>query len=1708
MGAYPGAALADPAHGCIISQKFQHFVQTQPQAVAVVDAHGELTYAALAQDVARLAARLQAEYPDLRSRPLALTVTRTRQMVIGVLAMLASGASLAPLDPVHPAAHKRMLLQGCGAHLVLGDPASLRDLEECGLPLLPWLQADGNADLPPGFSAAPSAGNGQPVANEIGFIIHTSGSTGQPKGVQMRRAAMLATGAEIAEILELGPDSRLLHYAALGFDAAMLEVVLALCHGAQLHIVPEEMRVDVRQLARFLLKQRITHAVLPAAILPYLPLDVRPEACPEIAMKMTTDMSKDMSKDMSPDTGADKAQAYVLQHLVVAGDVANQMVLSAWAKQCRVWNGYGPAEITVCASMTPVSAAQPPSLEGCLPGVQMRLCNEQGEDADEGEIWLGGSRVAAGYCNAPQLNEGRFVQIGGVSWYKTGDLARRDAAGRVFFLGRSDDQVKIGGNRVETGMLEALLRRLDGVQECVVLACEPVPSNKQLVAWLVVQAGRELAVSDLQQSVLQNLPAYYLPQFRLQYAALPLTPNGKTDRNALRRQLQQPEQGMSAQVSVRSLFCAQLGLERIGADANFFELGGNSIALLRLLHSLQITYGDAPSMRQFYQAPTVAGVERYLREQSQAQAQHHAQAGAGSERFVVIAAAPAAVAGRLTPQQSAIWYLHQQYPHSKAYLAEAINWFEGRLEIAALETALNQIFARHSIYRTVFKEQDGEPWQFVQDTYHLHLPLHDASQVAPGQRQQYLADLFATHLPARADLSSLPLANFLLVRFAPDLHALLHQEHHLVHDGWGGSEFSREMLELYAAQTRAGYLARVQQDVPQYLDFAATQARFLQSETATEQRRYWQQQLAGAAQGVDLFGKRGRSLNFAGGAQKMVISRAQWQAVEQVCRQLGISIFSYTLAVLMLCLSRYSGQKDIPVGSAFAARSWSNSASILGMLVNTIVLRQQVDEHLSMQQFLLAVQQTVAEAQAHQELPFAQVVQALNPARSAGVNPFFNVLLGFHDNPIDGPALADLRWRKDETVQSATSKFDLDCLVIPRKSNFSAEDEVHFLWEYRSEVFSAAEIALFLQSFGALFTDAACRLSRPLAEFNALSQAQYKMLMQDWGRGPSRPRSALPPWGEYLQQSLAAQPTEAVALRYRGATLSYGELCTRARQLAERMRSAGVGPGTVVALEIESSPALVVAMLAVFSLQAVAVVLALDLPAARREWIAQDANPALLITLDAEGDWVLRSNQLHSPAQAGAHAGCAYILYTSGSTGVPKGVLINCSALLNVALVHREVFALSEKTVAASLAPPSFDAWMMEVWPCLLAGGSVVLASAKERGDLQLLAACLHDVQHVCFATGLLQTLCESDFAWPPGLLTVLTGGDRLGALRLPRAFRARLFNMYGPTETTVDALMYELVLQSADDGQSLYAAPPPLGTPIANLNVRVYAAPGLPAVPGAPGELYIGGAGVARGYLQPGQNAERFIELDGEVFYRSGDLVRWNSEGQIEFLGRVDDEVKIRGYRIAPGEIESCLRQHPALAQAVVLAHADNLYAFLTLRSGAPARADGENGETTLLQALKQHLQQHLPPYMQVAAYKILPELPLSVQGKFDRQALRALLPGMQADSGAAQCLPETPLEQAVAGLWQEVLQPVLNGRQPSCDDNFFALGGHSLLAMKLGAALRSRYAVAFAMQDFFQYPTIRTQARYIAALQALQAVQGNQQQQAAGAVFEEGEI
>ncbi|MBD1558831.1 amino acid adenylation domain-containing protein [Vibrio sp. S9_S30] len=1628
-----------------------------------------------------------------------ISLPRRNDMIIAMIGVLKAGAVYVPIDPNQPKDRKRFMYKNANCDYMICDAETeFGDLSDHGVgPTIKkgWIKNLKVSESTSAYKESAIPMHAIPM-HDVACILHTSGSTGAPKGAALTHLGLLNTSFALSKGMGVDSCSTVLHYASLGFDSATLEWLLALTNGAKLVIIPEDDRTAPDTLAEFVAQKQITHALFPSAMLPYL--DIR--------------------------------RSYALKAIASVGDVADPSLLWQWTRKCSVFNGYGPMEMSICTSLHSVQDAEPINLGKPIDRTEVLVVGENGVPVgtnEVGELWATGIGLSLGYVNNPSQTSKAFVQRqDGRTWYKTGDLVKLDPKGELHFVGRKDHQVKIRGNRIELEEVEQSLKSLQAVDNACVVVKLDSDGNKYLAAFLT---GDKKTTSDetdhVRQQLMEMLPESHLPRVFQWLESMPLTASLKVDRVAIQTLplAQQDSIEIANQNGnvLQSLFLSELGVSELADDDHFYQKGGDSIASIRLINQINRVFHCNLSMREFREDPSLSGVERLILSKAQSQ-----KAEAISKALVRHENRPDVF--DLSSQQLVAWYMSKQQPESKAYLAEAALHFSGNLNTHALEAALNALFARHDIYRTVFKEESGEPRQTALPSYEMTLKVVDADSVFerseidsngpnPSDKQAVIERVLAQELPGISDLATLPLAKFVLIRFSPNEHVLLHQEHHIIHDGWSGSEFTREMMEAYRAysNSQAGDGEKWSPDpVTQYYDFHVAQKTWLTSAEATSQLEYWKDKLKDCPQGVALFGKQSHSLGFSGGHQKMVFTQAQWRSMERRCQQLNMTPFAFTSAVLYLCLWRYSGQKDLTFGSAFANRNWQNSHGTLGMLVNTLVLRQSMDSTQCISDFLADTQRVINEAQDNQELPFTKIVEALNPDRSVASNPFFNVLLGFHDTPIDVEPLPDLNWYKDETMISETSKFDLDCLVVPRGESFNQDGEVHFLWEYRSDVYSPEEIAVFLDSFQYVFLELSesdeSMASQPLSSLSVITPSQSQCMVEEWGMGGAL---SYPIQHKYGKSSIVASIEKAVqyfphnvALRTKTQTITYEELDRTASQIAIELDAFGIAPSERVGIAASRSISLVASMLAVFKLGGCAVVIDPSLPLQRQAFMAQDANLSVLL-FDGRDAIHQPSNDLSVPRTLDI-APCfgldttsrvwrtpifednlnAYVLYTSGSTGVPKGVEVSQSAFHNECCWHIDQFKLNEDSVGTSLAFAGFDAFLAEVFPLLMSAGQVVLIDDNDRDNLSALSDGMnrHNVTHSCLPTGLLEAACASQFQWPSSLNNLLVGGDALGDVVFPEGFDADFYNLYGPTETTIDATFAKLTPKTKRDDKSTSSAPP-IGRPIANAMAAVMQDGALAPI-GVPGELFVGGAGVANGYLnQTELTQERFSQGDVSPFasdvrwYKTGDWVRWLPSGELEYLGRLNDEVKVRGYRVSLGEISAQLLQLEEVAQAAVVVRQGAIYAYVTLTEHEAMAWKGNRTkyERQLARKVRVSLKKTLPEYMRPSATLILDSLPLTEQGKLDKRRLPSPFEEETTFESASSAM-----EEAILTLWLECLElPSL-----SVTDNFFSIGGHSLLAMRMIARIRMEQGVELQMSDFFEFSTVRELASYIESILAVQ--------------------
>jgi amino acid adenylation domain-containing protein len=1376
-----------------------------------------------------------------------------------------------------------------------------------------------------------------------------------------------------------------------------------------------------------------------------------------------------------------------LRLVVVGGEAASGPRLRQWQARAgeRVdWlNCYGPTETTAGVTFGRVGAHELMHIGQPIANTRLYLLDIWGEPVPvgvAGEIHIGGAQVARGYLNRAELTAERFIpdpytDEPGARMFRTGDLGRWRHDGTIECLGRTDEQVKVRGFRIEPAEIEARLLAHPGVREAVVLAREDAPGHKRFVAYLTGDPA--LPRDSLRAHLVQALPEYMVPAAYVQLDALPLTPNGKLDRRALpapsdtafaRHAHEAPQGGLEA--TLASIWSQLLGVDRIGRHDDFFALGGHSLLAVQLLSRIRTALGLDVPLAELFAQPTLAGF-----------AERVAAATASALPAIVPASRQEALPVSFAQQR--LWFLAQLDERAgAAYSMPGGVRLKGSLDTAALHAALNRIVARHEALRTCFASVDGAPVQVIAPP-EVGLALAHVDLSGHANPEAELERLAAGEAGAPFDLASGPLIRGRLIRLADDDHALLVTMHHIVSDGWSEGVLLNEFSALYAAyaQGEPDPLAPL---AIQYADYAVWQRRWITGEVLQHQLNFWRHHLSGAPALLELPTDRPRPpvQDYAGASIGFEFDAELTAHLKALSRRHGTTLFMTLLASWAALLARLSGQSDIVIGTPVANRHRAEVEPLIGFFVNTQALRIDLSGSPSVAELLAQTRSTALTAQAHQDIPFEQVVEALSPTRSMAHSPIFQVMFAWQNaagGSLELPGL-DL-----EPVRSSstTVKFDLELTLHDTGERIAGS------LGYACALFDRAtverSIAHWRTLLSALVADDEVIVARlPLWP----DDEQHQLL-----HGVNATAASFPA-ERCIQELFEAQverTPEATALVFEGTSLTYAELNAQANRLAQHLLTLGVQPDSRVAIALPRNLDMVVAVLGTLKAGGAYVPLDPDYPVERLAFMLADSAPRVLIThsnvqptlgvlppslavlsLDAPTrPWqTLPAVNPDLRARGLTSSHLAYVIYTSGSTGLPKGVMVEHAQVVRLFEATSAWFDFNAQDVWTLFHSCAFDFSVWELWGALLHGGRLVVVPHLTARSPHEFYELLCDQQ----VTVLNQTpsafrqliSAQADSDRMHHLRCVIFGGEALAPSTLSPWYarngeRTRLVNMYGITETTVHVTYRPL---SPEDTQCTSS---PIGVRIPDLRVMLLDAHGQPVPIGVPGELYVGGAGVTRGYLgRPDLTAERFVPdpfgEPGSRTYRTGDLGRWRPDGTIKFMGRNDHQVKVRGFRIELGEIEAALRAHPEVREAVVLAREDapgdqRLVAYIV-------------GNATP-EALRAHLSARLPDYMVPAAYVAQDALPLTPNGKLDRAALPAPL------AAAVRPNPYEPprmgIERVLARAWSKVLNLAVIGRE----DHFFELGGHSLLAVRLVADAKQR-GLGLTLQHVYAYPTLRAQA------------------------------
>ncbi|WP_326491858.1 non-ribosomal peptide synthetase [Pseudomonas sp. AA27] len=1636
-----------------------------PEAIAVTFAGQALSYDQLNRRANRLAHKLreQGVGPDVL---VGIAVERGFEMIVGLLAILKAGGAYVPLDPEYPQDRLSYMMEDSGIQLLLTQGHLLADL-----PVPAQVRSLKLEDDLAGYSDENPAHVTQP--DNLAYVIYTSGSTGKPKGTLLPHHNLLRLFKATDAWFGFGPQDVWTLFHSYAFDFSVWEIFGALLHGGRLVIVPREVTRSPEDFHQLLVEQGVT-------VLNQTPSAFKP------LMRVACDSASDLS----------------LRYVIFGGEALDVAALQPWFERFgedrdNLINMYGITETTVHVTYRPIrftDTQQPGSPIGAaIPDLSMYVLDADFNPVAKGctgELHVGHAGLARGYHNRASLTAERFVpdpfSSEGGRLYRTGDLARYRSQDVIEYVGRIDHQVKIRGFRIELGEIEARLQEHAAVREVLVLDIDGA-GGKQLAAYLIAQdpsADHAVLRDTLKQHLKANLPDYMVPTHFLVLEQWPLTANGKLDRKALPKpdasQLQQgyvaPRTELEQQLA--AIWSEVLKVEQVGLHDNFFELGGHSLLATQVSSRIRQRLELEVPLRSLFESADL---------QAFAQA-----AGQGS-----VSQAPAfTVVDRNQPlplsyAQQRQWFLWQLEPESAAYHIPAALQLKGRINLEALRQAFEALVTRHESLRTTFEQQGGEARQRIQApaTFTLVMEsLQDTSTEAVRER-------VAREIQRPFDLTQGPLLRVRLLRLAEDEHVLVLTLHHIVADGWSMPIMVDEVMSAYLALSQ-GRQPELPALAVQYADYAAWQRQWMAAGEQARQLDYWLAQLGGEHYVLQLPTDHPRPTvqSHAGRSLAIEVPAPLVQALKAQARQQGVTLFMLLLASFQSLLHRQTGQADIRVGVPIANRTRAETEGLIGFFVNTQVLKAQFELHTTFSELLQQVKHTALQAQAHQDLPFEQLVEALQPERSLSHNPLFQVMFNHQAQRSDqarelpGLSIEGLSWG------NPTAHLDLAL------DTFESEDGLGATLTYVSDLFEHATIERMAAHWLNLLQAVSTQPAQRIVELPLLDAAQRQTILEQWSR-----HEAVYPDQRTVQQLIAdqaARTPQATALICEGQQLSYQALDQRANQLAHRLREEGIGPDVRVGIALPRSLDMVVGLLAVLKAGGAYVPLDPDYPHERLAYMMEDSGIVLLLGHSTQLQGLAVAPQVrclcldsepldawpnHALPELGDPDNLAYIMYTSGSTGRPKGVGISAAALSRHAHVAKGFCGLSAADRVLQFSTFNFDAFVEQLYPALICGASVVVRGPTLwDSETFYREVVTHGITFADLPTAYWHLLAK-DFAAKGlrdygQLRRIHMGGEAMAADAVLAWQQAglghvRLLNTYGPTEATVSVMSHDC--SAYVTGEQPLPVQIPIGKALAGRSIHLVDADGDLALPGAIGELLVGGELLARGYHnRPGLTAERFIpdpfaSTPGGRLYRTGDLARYREQGVVEYAGRIDHQVKIRGFRIELGEIEARLREHPAVREVLVVdidgPGGKQLAAYL-VPDAMPEEDAGLRAE------LKAHLGASLPDYMVPMYLVLLERMPLLPNGKLDRKALPAP-DTRQAQS--AYVAPVSELEQQLAALWAEVLEVERVGLM----DDFFELGGHSLLAAQLISKINSGLGIDIPLRLLFEKPQLNDFAQACAS-------------------------
>ncbi len=1630
---------------------FEKRVQQNPDAMAVHYQDQQLTYAELNNKANQLAhyirKKLEASNTQTTDKLVGICLNRGLDMVISMIAILKAGAAYVPLDPTYPEDRLVYILDDTQIKIIISENAVLNKAAYLANKNRHIICIDSEAEKIRRESQENL--NVSLAFSNLAYIIYTSGSTGVPKGVMIEHRSFPNLIYCWGKYFQLGLNKRVLQFSSMNFDVVIPEIFSTLAHGAAIYVVPEDIRQSSEKLIHFLETKSITTGLLPPALLRILPRRHLP----------------------------------ALETLAFGGDVCDQETVDYWSKGRRFINGYGPTECTVCATY---GILQPGDLNNRLgrpsPNYHAYVLDKQLTPVpvgSMGELYIGGIGLGRGYVNRAEMTAERFIchPFGEGKLYKTGDVVRYMPDSHLEYIGRADFEVKIRGFRIQLADIEHVLQLLPGVKQVTTKIWQKPGLEKVIAAYYVLKNGVSITTRELRDHLQKKLPDYMVPGYLIEMDQIPVSVNGKINKALLPDPFPQLSSGKIENQEEHILKeiwtdLFKLSTEVVTGHSDFFDLGGHSLLATQLASRIKDRMKVEITIKDIFQNSQLKQIAKVIRESQQTE-----------ERQFVLEKAPQKELYLPSFSQMRFWFYYKINPQSTAYNILFSAKFSENVDVLALRKALIKLFTSHTIFKTIFVENEGEVYLNIQEKMICDIPLIDCETKEDIQTE---IDNEKNHI---FDLTALPLFRCKLLLSDSCGVTLLFNVHHIIFDGGSLSVMMNQLGEIYRHIIQHQHAETVSNSLD-YHDFAYSQLKWKEKGLFDQQLAYWQRKLHLPLPVLELptdF-KRPLIASDKGDCIRFDLPENLVMAARKVAARNKSSLFSLLLSVYSILLQRLTHQNDLIIASPIANRNQQELENVIGMVANVVTYRTLFTEDMTFDDLLQAVNQDVIETQENQELPFDMIVNQVQAGRDTSRNPIFQTLFVLQSGFKLSSDLAstDVSYQITEE-HTHTAKFDMTLSLY----DHSSENAISGYFEFNTDLFRRDSVSRYLHYFITILRTVTENSQRTIVNIPLLESDEYRAIVHD----SNQTEKEIPPSSIHrVFENRVNTSIDQMAVVYEEEKISYDLLNRKSNQLANYIRQQyplimqrELTGDVFIGLCMDRGIEMVISLLAI--LKAGAAFLPLDphYPEERLNYILENSATHFILTqkglanklrfLQEENRYLICIDSAKSEIEEQNDnnleieikpTDLAYIIYTSGSTGRPKGVMIEHKSVVNLVDAGRDAFDISSTDHMLQFASMNFDAAVFEIFQTLLNGATLFVAPEKVRIDTDELIKYLltHRISYAVLPPALLRVLPQQDL---PALKKLCFGGDVCDQDTVNYWMQNRdFYNLYGPTEITVCATYAKL---TAGDSANR------IGKALNNYTLYVLDKNLCPVPLGVLGELYVGGMGLARGYLnRPDLTVERFIvnpfsDNPSERLYKTGDIVRWRTVGELEYVGRSDFQVQIRGFRVELGEIEEMLNQHPAIKQAAVTTVGDDInkkiIAYYVLH---------DDHESPCAETLRKFLQNKLPDYMIPGTLIAIDTMPLSPSGKIDKQAL----PKMDENNLTVQhnyLAPRNEIEIALVQIWSELF----NHQKIGIRDDFFSLGGNSLLTIRMLAKVKSQFNIHITLTQFFQHPTIESIAERV---------------------------